>query len=163
MPTQHFDIGSSAKSIGIISQLVPTTMVDIRPLELKLEGLNFIKGDILNLPFKDNSIESLSCLCVVEHIGLGRYGDEIDPFGSEKAVTELKRVMKKDGVILFSVPIDSENKIYFNAHRSFTRDYILNLFDGFDILDEKYQYGKQLFNFYNKEKQFGTGLFFLKK
>lgn len=163
LPSQHFDIGSSAKTVGIISQFVPTTMIDIRPLELQLEGLNFVKGDILNLPFEDSSIESISSLCVVEHIGLGRYGDDIDPFGSEKAIIELKRVLKKGGVLLFSVPIDSENKIYFNAHRSFTRSYILDLFEGFEILDEKYQYGKRLFDQYEQEKGFGTGLFYLKK
>lgn len=163
LPSQHFDIGSSAKTVGIISQFVPTTMIDIRPLELQLEGLNFIKGDILNLPFEDSSIESISSLCVVEHIGLGRYGDDIDPFGSEKAIKELKRVLKKGGVLLFSVPIDSENKIYFNAHRSFTRSYVLDLFEGFEILDEKYQYGEKLFDQYEQEKGFGTGLFYLKK
>jgi len=162
-PSQHFDIGSSAKTVGIISQFVPTTMIDIRPLDLELKGLKFVKGDILNLPFEDSSIESISSLCVVEHIGLGRYGDDIDPFGSEKAIKELKRVLKNGGVILFSVPIDSENKIYFNAHRSFTRPYVLDLFEGFEILDEKYQYGKRLFDKYDQQKGFGTGLFYLKK
>jgi hypothetical protein len=162
-PSQHFDIGSSATTVGIISQFVPTTMIDIRPVELKLEGLSFVKANILNLPFEDSSIESISSLCVVEHIGLGRYGDHIDSFGSEKAIKELKRVLKKGGVILFSVPIDSENKIYFNAHRSFTRSYVLDLFEGFKILDEKYQYGKELFDHYDQGKGFGTGLFYLKK
>jgi SAM-dependent methyltransferase len=96
-PMRHVDVGSSAKTVGIISQFTPTIMVDIRPLELTLEGLNFIEGTILDLPFDDNSIESLSSICVVEHIGLGRYGDPIDPFGSEKAIRELKRVLKPGG------------------------------------------------------------------
>ncbi len=38
-PKHHYDIGSSAKTIGILSQFVPTTMVDIRPIELELENL----------------------------------------------------------------------------------------------------------------------------
>ena len=115
------------------------------------------------LPFEDNSIETLSSLCVVEHIGLGRYGDPLDPFGSEKAIKELGRVLKTDGVILFSVPIDNENKIYFNAHRAFTRDYILELFSGFEILDEKYHYGTKMYDKYDSSKGFGTGLYMLKK
>jgi len=96
-PKHHVDIGSSAKTIGIISQFVPTTMVDIRPIKLKLENLFFKEGSILDLPFENNSLESISSLCVVEHIGLGRYGDPIDPFGSEKAIKELKRVVKVGG------------------------------------------------------------------
>jgi len=67
-------------------------MVDIRPIDVSLDNLFFVKGSILNLPFRNNSIESISSLCVVEHIGLGRYGNVIDPYGSEKAIKELKRV-----------------------------------------------------------------------
>ena len=70
-PTHHYDIGSSAKTIGILSQFTPITMIDIRPIELELANLFFKKGSILELPFKDNSLETLSSLCVVEHIGLG--------------------------------------------------------------------------------------------
>jgi SAM-dependent methyltransferase len=162
-PAHHYDIGSSAKTIGILSQFVPITMIDIRPIELELENLFFKKGSILTLPFEDNSIESLSSLCVVEHIGLGRYGDTIDPLGSEKAVKELKRVLKAGGIILFSVPIDAENKIFFNAHRAFTREYILELFSGFSLLEEKYIYGTKMFDNYDKDKGFGTGLYMFKK
>jgi len=162
-PTHHYDVGSSAKTIGILSQFVPITMIDIRPIELELDNLFFKKGSILELPFEDNSIETLSSLCVIEHIGLGRYGDTIDPFGSEKAIIELKRVLKEEGIILFSVPIDIENKIYFNAHRAFTREYILELFEGFSLIEEKYQYGTKMFDNYDSRKGFGTGLYMFKK
>lgn len=162
-PKYHHDIGSSAKTIGILSQFTPITMVDIRPLPLELPNLNFIKGSILNLPFEDNSIDSVSSLCVVEHIGLGRYGDPIDSFGSEKSIIELKRIVKIGGVILFSVPVDLVNTIYFNAHRAFTRDYILSLFQDFELIEEKYQYGFELVETYDASRGFGTGLFMLKK
>lgn len=165
-PKHHYDIGSAVKTIGIISQFVPTTMIDIRPIDVSLDNLFFIEGSILNLPFKDDSIESLSSLCVVEHIGLGRYGDSIDSRGSEKAIAELKRVLKDGGGgnLYFSVPIDCECRVYFNAHRSFTRSYILELFNDLKLIEEKYIYGKKVYNKYNKAKGFGTGLFhFCKK
>jgi SAM-dependent methyltransferase len=162
-PSHHYDIGSSAKTIGILSQFVPITMIDIRPIELELPNLFFKKGSILELPFEDNSIETLSSLCVVEHIGLGRYGDPIDALGSEKAIKELKRVLKIGGVILFSVPVDKANKIYFNAHRAFTRDYILELFKGFEVMDEKYHYGNKMYDSYDPTRGFGTGLYKLQK
>lgn len=162
-PSHHYDIGSSAQTIGILSQFIPITMIDIRPIELKLPNLFFQQGSILNLPFQDNSIDSLSSLCVIEHIGLGRYGDPIDPYGSEKAIKEIRRVLKINGVLLFSIPVDSENTIYFNAHRAFTRQYILELFNDFELLDEKYHYGTKLFDEYDAKKGFGTGLYMLKK
>lgn len=162
-PAHHHDVGSSAKTIGIISQFVPTTMVDIRPIELELTNLNFIEGSILNLPFVDDSIESLSTLCVVEHIGLGRYGDPMDSWGSEKAVIELKRVLKPGGNLYFSVPVDAENRVYFNAHRAFNRNYLVALFAPFILIEERYIYGRNLCNSYDPRKGFGTGLFHFRK
>jgi SAM-dependent methyltransferase len=162
-PKHHYDVGSSVKTVGIISQFIPTTMVDIRPIDLKLENLSFQKGSIVDLPFKDCSIESLSSLCVVEHIGLGRYGDPIDPWGSEKAIKELKRVLKVGGNLLFSVPVDEENRVYFNAHRAFTREYIIDLFHDMKLIEEKYIYGTELQSVYDKSKGFGTGLFHFTK
>lgn len=102
-PDKHVDIGSSLKTIGIISQFVKTDMVDIRQIPVSLPNLNFIKGSILNLPYEDNSIQSLSSLCVLEHIGLGRYGDEIDPEGTFKAVDELKRVLAVGGGLAYFI------------------------------------------------------------
>jgi hypothetical protein len=163
-PRHHFDIGSSVKTVGIISQFVPTTMIDIRPFNLDLENLSFQKGSILELPFPDKSVESLSSLCVVEHIGLGRYGDPLDFWGSEKAIAEIKRVLKPGGICLLSVPIDQDNIIYFNAHRAFTRDYFLSLFtEDLELMEERYIYGTELLHDYIPERGFGTGLYMLRK
>ncbi len=162
-PEHHFDIGSKAEMVGIISQFVPTTMIDIRPIKLKLPNLSFARGDIKKLPFKDGEISSLSSICVIEHIGLGRYGDELDSFGSEKAISEIIRVLARNGNLFISVPIDLENKIYFNAHRAFTRNYIMELFKDLVLMEEKYIYGNDLEDKYDEAKGFGTGLFHFKK
>jgi SAM-dependent methyltransferase len=70
-------------------------MVDIRPVDIAVEG--FVFGSVLALPFPNASQASLSSVCVIEHIGLGRYGDELDPRGSEKAAAELTRVLAPRG------------------------------------------------------------------
>jgi hypothetical protein len=162
-PQHHYDVGSSVKTMGLLSQYLPVTMIDIRPIDLVLDGLHFREGSILELPFEDASIESLSSLCVVEHIGLGRYGDPVDSCGSEKAIAELKRVMKVGGLLVFSVPVNSVNKIYFNAHRAFTREYILKLFNGYEVVDEAYIYGRAVYPEYDPKRGFGTGLYMLRR
>ncbi len=162
-PEHHYDIGSKAEMVGIISQFVPTTMIDMRPIDLQLKNLSFKKGNILDLPFKDNEIKSLSSICVIEHIGLGRYGDQLDPFGSEKSIEEVKRVLAQNGNLYISLPVDDENKIYFNAHRSFTRDYILKSFKPLKLMEESYIYGRRIYRDYDPDKKFGTGLFHFKK
>lgn len=161
LPKSHIDIGSHHTFVALLSKVVPLTMIDIRPLSLPLSTINFIKGDILHIPFEDNSVESLSSLCVVEHIGLGRYGDPIDPEGSVKAFKELSRVVKKDGNLYISVPVEKNNKIYFNAHRSFNIEYVLGFFIDFDLINSKYIYGKEFTD--TRRDGFGTGCFHLKK
>ena len=158
-PKHHHDVGSSVKTLSIISQYVPTTMVDIRPVEIHLNDFHFMAGSILALPFQDLSIESLSSLCVVEHIGLGRYGDELNPWGSEQAIAELKRVLMKGGHLLISVPVDTVSRIYFNAHRAFTRRHVMELFKDMTLMEEQYIYGFALYDRYEPSKGFGTGLF----
>jgi hypothetical protein len=39
----------------------------------------------------DGYCDSLSCLHALEHFGLGRYGDPIDPRGHEKGITRWRR------------------------------------------------------------------------
>jgi hypothetical protein len=162
-PSHHYDVGSSVKTIGIISQLIPVTMIDIRPIELTLHGLSFKEGSIVQLPFDDSSIESISSLCVVEHIGLGRYGDPLDQFGSEKAMKELIRVTKSTGYIYFTVPIESKNRVYFNGYRSFTRQYIIDAFKFCELLEERYIYGKTISESHDPKSDNGIGLFMFRK
>lgn len=162
-PLHHVDIGSSVKTIGIISGFVPVTFIDIRPIEVSLPNLHFRKGTVLALPFANNMVESVSSLCVIEHIGLGRYGDPLDVKGSEKAIAEMIRITKPGGKILFSVPVNESCRIYFNAHRAFTPEYIKSSFNGCRLLEEKYIYGYEFINEYKKERGFGVGVYLFEK
>lgn len=162
-PARHYDIGSQVAMVGIISQFTPTTMIDIRPITLELPGLSFMKGSILELPFKDGEIASLSSICVIEHIGLGRYGDSLDPFGSEKAIAEIIRVLVPGGSLYLTVPVDSESRVYFNAHRAFTREHIARLTTPLVLVEEKYIYGSEMIETYDAARGFGTGLYHFKK
>lgn len=127
-PEKHIDISSSLYFSGIVSAFVLVEFYDYRPADLHLSNLKSKEGNLMNLPFEDNSISSLSCMHTVEHIGLGRYGDPIDPEGDLKAIVELKRVLAKDGNLLFVTPIGKEPKIEFNAHRIYTYEQIMDYF-----------------------------------
>ena len=159
-PAWHVDVGSHHKFVALLSKVVPVTMVDLRPLSLPLESLKFQPGSILSLPFGDRSVPSVSSICVVEHIGLGRYGDRLDPGGTEKAVAELKRIVQPGGNFYISAPLDDENRIYFNAHRAFTEDYLLSLFQPFEVLERRYIFGKEFGS--RLQRGFGTGCYHLR-
>jgi predicted SAM-dependent methyltransferase len=85
-------------------------------LEVELDRLRSIAGSVLSMPFPDKSIKSLSCLHVAEHVGLGRYGDSLDPAGTRKAAAELQRVLAPGGMLLFSLPV-GRPRVCFNGHR----------------------------------------------
>jgi len=160
-PASHVDVGSSAKSMALVAQFIPVTLIDIRPVEIEVAGFSFREGTVLALPYADGSLKSLSSLCVIEHIGLGRYGDPFDARGSEQAAAELRRVLAPGGNLYVSVPVDASCRIYFNAHRAFTRDYLLGLFPGLSLLEERYIYGRTLVENYEPSRGFGTGLYHL--
>lgn len=118
-PKLHVDVGSSVLTIGVVSAQVPVVFVDYRPLTAKLSNLLNVGGSIVALPFATASINSLSCMHVLEHIGLGRYGDPIDPDGPRKALSELVRVLAPGGRLYLTTPVGRE-RVCFNAHRVFS-------------------------------------------
>jgi SAM-dependent methyltransferase len=126
-PSQHTDISSILSFSSIVSAFVPVRFYDYRPAELNLPGLQSERADLLKLPFADQSIDSLSCMHTVEHIGLGRYGDPLDTQGDLKAINELKRVLKPGGNLLFVTPV-GKPKIAFNAHRVYSYQQIITAF-----------------------------------
>jgi hypothetical protein len=139
-PSLHIDIGSNHKFVSLLSTVVKTVMIDIRPLSLALDTIEFKHGTITNLPYANGEIISLSSLCVVEHIGLGRYGDELDPMGSVKAMSELQRVLANGGSLYISLPVSNVSKTCFNAHRYFTEEYVKSVFKCCELVDSMYIY-----------------------
>lgn len=134
-PKKHVDISSTLHFCSILSAFIPVDFYDYRPANLSLSGLNSRSADLLSLPFSDRSVESISCMHTVEHVGLGRYGDPLDYDGDIKAIGELKRVLAVNGHLLFVVPIGRENRIYFNAHRVYTKQQVLELFSDLVLKD----------------------------
>jgi hypothetical protein len=128
-PAQHLDVGSRIDGfVAHLLSFMPVKVVDVRPLKSDVPGLEFVQSDATSLDaWSDNSLASVSSLHAVEHFGLGRYGDPIDPDGCFKAMLSLSRVLQPGGRLYFSVPIGIE-RIEFNAHRVFSPQTILSTF-----------------------------------
>jgi len=133
MPKKHIDIASSHQLSGYISKLIPTTFIDMRPVSVKLKNLTIKKGNLLKLPYRKNSVHSLSCLHSIEHVGLGRYGDSIDPKGTKKACHELSRILAVGGKLYISLPI-GKDRICFNAHRVHSLKTVLKYFEKLKLI-----------------------------
>jgi hypothetical protein len=117
-PARHVDISSDLRFVMQLAAFVPVTYLEYRPLHLHLPNLTILNANINQLPFANCSIVSLSCLHVIEHLGLGRYGDALDPLGYCHGLRELVRVLAAGGRLFLSVPIGCA-ATHFNAHRIF--------------------------------------------
>jgi SAM-dependent methyltransferase len=133
-PDRHVDVGSRVDFVGFLTAVTRVSFVDIRPLEVDVPDFEPIAGSLLALPFADRSLESVSCLHVAEHVGLGRYGDPLDPAGTRKAAAELQRVVAPGGELLFSLPVGRE-RVEFNAHRVHDPRRVRGLFDELELVE----------------------------
>ena len=137
-PRFHVDIGSTALLVGVLAQFTRVCSLDIRPLTARVDGLVACRGSVLALPLASRSVASLSSLCVLEHIGLGRYGDSLDPHGTDRAASEMQRVLAPGGDLFLSVPVEDRDRLYFNAHRAFSVASFLAKFPELVLVDSAF-------------------------
>jgi hypothetical protein len=123
------DVGSRLDGfVAHVLTFMPVEVIDVRPLRSDVEGLSFVQSDATTLSrYADDSVESLSSLHAVEHFGLGRYGDPVDPTACIEAMRTLARIIRPGGRLYFSVPIGVE-RVEFNSQRVFSPRSVLREF-----------------------------------
>lgn len=140
-PKIHVDIGSRVDGfVAHVASFRKITVFDIRSLSLNIPNIKFIQADLMTPIPKDlkNYCDSISCLHAIEHFGLGRYGDPVMNNGHLSGLKSIYDILKKGGKFYFSAPIGPQ-RIEFNAHRVFSLNYLLNLFeDQYQINDFSY-------------------------
>ena len=116
--TEHFDVGSRID--GFIAHLLtfmPVTILDVRPLTSSIPGLKVLIGNAQEeLKYEVGSFHSVSSLHSIEHFGLGRYGDELDPIGHLKGLLSISNCVKPGGFLYISFPIGVFS-VEFNSQR----------------------------------------------
>lgn len=121
-PARHIDIGSRIDGfIAHVASYRSVEVMDIRALEsVGHKNISFIQADLMDEQGAlDDMADSISCLHAIEHFGLGRYGDRLDPNGHLKGFNNLVRMLMPGGTLYISFPIGKSNEVHFNAHRVF--------------------------------------------
>ncbi len=118
-PRRHLDVGSRVDGfVAHVASFRDIEVVDIRPTTAVIPGIKFIQADLMavSLMHFDAQTDSLSCLHALEHFGLGRYGDPINPMGHELGLKNIAMFLEKSGTLYLSMPVGIE-RVEFNSHR----------------------------------------------
>ena len=127
-PVRHVDVGSRFDGfVAHVASYREIEVIDIRPIQADVPGVRFRQMDMMSEKVAmEGYCDSLSCLHVLEHFGLGRYGDPLDLEGHVKGLRNLANLLQPMGRFYLSVPVGIE-RIEFNANRVFCPEKMLNL------------------------------------
>lgn len=174
-PARHIDIGSRIDGfVAHIASFRKIEVIDVRDLpNTGHSNIEFLKADLMiSKPENISITDSISCLHAIEHFGLGRYGDPINPNGHLIGFNNILKMLKKGGVLYISFPIAETSEVYFNAHRVFDPKEIFSWIDDdinvellrFDYVDDvgNLHENVDLMSYLCKLK-FGCGIYTLRK
>jgi len=133
-PTRHVDVGSRIDGfVAHVASFRELEVLDIRPVESKINNVVFRQVDLVNpdsiaqvFGQTGNCIPSVSCLHALEHFGLGRYGDALNPTGYQEGIANISKLLSPKGILYLSTPIGVE-RVEFNANWVFDPLMIINL------------------------------------
>lgn len=130
---RHVDIGSRVDGfVAHVASFRQVEVIDIRPVSARIPGVTFRRADVMDagslgaFSAAGGYCDSLSCLHALEHFGLGRYGDPVDPQGFERGFRNMASLVKVGGSLYLSTPVGRE-RVEFNANRVFDPRTILRL------------------------------------
>lgn len=120
-PVKHVDIGSRIDGfVAHVASFRDCEVFDVRPVSAAVPGVVFHRADLMepaSLSFAagDGYCDSLSCLHAIEHFGLGRYGDPVNPLGYQRGIENMAQLLKPGGTLYLSTPVGQE-RVEFNAN-----------------------------------------------
>jgi len=104
----------------------------------------FIKADARKIPFGDKSFDVVTCISALEHYGLVEtpyHSDAVlDSEAPFKALREMRRVLKDDGIIILTLPFGyTENKDWLKWVKFYNSNMIKQLIDSASLVVSRKQ------------------------
>jgi len=95
------------------------TVFEVRQVDANDPRVDVRVQDLTYAEDLEPEFDLITCLSTIEHIGLGRYGDRIDPWGDVRMAANLRRLLKPGGLLLLSFPVGN-GCVMFNMHRVYS-------------------------------------------
>ena len=135
---RHIDIGSRVDGfVARVAAFREIEYFDLRSVETAVPNIGSRRGNLFVPDSQPERVcDSYSCLHVIEHAGLGHYGDRLRPDGWRIALHSLVQVLSVGGIFYLSVPIGRQ-RVECNAHRVFAPDPIVRADDEVGLVLER--------------------------
>lgn len=78
--------------------------------------------------------DAILAISSIEHDGLGRYGDPLNPRGDLDVMQKMTSMLKKGGLLFLSIPVGND-ALYWNAHRVYGFLRLPLLFKGWELVN----------------------------
>jgi SAM-dependent methyltransferase len=129
------DLGNLKVTNAILSLTNDVSSLVLKDCEDKLSKVSYIIHDISRpLRFQDKYFDVFSSSVSLHLVGLGRYGDEVNPLTLINFIEELDRVMKNDSDLIFSISY-GKNFLAFNEGWKFDIKTLKKLFNKWELID----------------------------
>ena len=102
--------------------------IDVRDAHSDL--FSFVKGNICENIFDNETFDVITAISTVEHIGISEYAGDYTDFS---AINEIHRILKPNGLFIMSVPFDKKYREE-TFHRVYDEERLKDLFKDFNSI-----------------------------
>ncbi len=133
------DVGSTACDLlyNNLPNAIEINGINLNKQKNNNQNIKLKTGDIRKTDYSDNYFDIITCISTLEHIGVGgRYNSDEDENGDKKAMNEMHRILKTDGILLLTVPYGEKDVLPIN--KLYNKERTDKLFEQFNIVEKKY-------------------------
>ena len=137
----EFGCTKSELALQLASLGYEVDALDLREYGFDHPNLTFIQENLLNLDERE-SYDLVTAVSVLEHVGLGAYGENEDEKDLERVLEQLVNLLKPGGRLLATVPVGIAYRDSF--FRSFEPERFVELFDPYPMELEVKRFFKRI-------------------
>jgi len=157
IPSPHIMVGGSispwveATVLGSLPNVKKVVVADWQEPEVQDPRIETMSAPNLSTIRPNQLFDVIITYSSIEHDGLGRYGDPINPNGDLASLAEYYTLLKDGGLLLLGVPFNEKehSTISNNHHRIYGQTRINALTAGFELLEMVKQENPELLQRYN--------------
>tara|TARA_B100000161_G_scaffold168084_1_gene120268 strand:+ start:1517 stop:2278 length:762 start_codon:yes stop_codon:yes gene_type:complete len=110
------------------------TTIEYNVPSINFEDIELQCKDYFNHFDKNTEIyDAIVTFSSIEHSGLGRYGDPLDPNGDIKTMNNIYKNLSEDGLVIWGAPV-GKDAVTWNAHRIYGPNRLPLIFNNFKEL-----------------------------